>query len=55
MILCSGIFYSPLCWLPPRLLPGALSHCLLLQWHGSRLPQYFLGDLMHCLAPVTLL
>lgn len=32
MILCSGVFPPPLCWLPPRLLPGVPACCLPLQW-----------------------
>lgn len=52
MILSSGVFPPPFCWLPPRLLSGVISCCLPLQWQCSLLPWYFLGDLMCCVAPV---
>lgn len=38
---------------PPRLLPGALSCCLALQWQCSPSPWCFLGDLMYCEAPAV--
>lgn len=45
------IFSSPLCWLSPRLSPAICSS------NGSALhsPRDFLGDIMYCMASVTLL